>query len=255
MNRNDSVTGLSNPGAGRRRFATTSWSLIGEAAGNEGSSVARKALEELCRLYWYPLYVFVRRQGFDASDAEDLTQGFFAQMLSGKMLAQAEAGRGRFRNFLLASLNHFIANYRRDLSAVKRGGGTLLLSLDYLDAERRYRLEPATNLEPQHVFETQWALELLRVSLAAVREQYEAMGKLPIFEALSPRLTEVSDEPLAEIAQQLSMQVGAVKVALLRLRERYGQQVRLQIARTLADPAGVDEEIQELFLAISPNRL
>lgn len=255
MDPNDSVTNSSVSSSDRRRFATTSWSLVGDAAGDGGSKVARKALEELCQLYWYPLYAFSRRQGFDPTEAEDVTQGFFAQMLAGAMLTKADAGRGRFRSFLLAALTNYIANVRRDLSALKRGGGTKAISLDYLDAERRYCLEPATNQEPQHVFETQWALELLRVALAAVREQYEAMGKLAIFDALSPRLTDAAEGPLAEIAGHLNMQVGAVKVALLRLRERYGQQIRLQIARTLDDPNGVDEEIRDLFQAISHNRL
>ncbi|MBL8889713.1 MAG: sigma-70 family RNA polymerase sigma factor [Planctomycetaceae bacterium] len=255
MDPNDSVTNSSVSSSDRRRFATTSWSLVGDAAGDGGSKVARQALQELCQLYWYPLYSFSRRQGFDPTEAEDVTQGFFAQMLAGELLAKADAGRGRFRTFLLAALTNYTANIRRDRSALKRGGGTKTLSLDYLDAERRYCLEPASNREPQHVFETQWALELLRVALAAVRDQYEAMGKMAIFEALSPRLTDPSEGPLAEIAQQLNMQVGAVKVALLRLRERYGQQIRLQIAKTLDDPSGVDDEIRELFQAISQNRL
>lgn len=206
-------------------------------------------------MYWYPLYVFVRRQGFDASEAEDLTQGFFAQMLAGTMLEKADARRGRFRSFLLASLTNYIANQRRQQSALKRGGGSTVLSLNYDDAERRFNLEPSTTQEPHQIFEAQWALELLRISLAAVREQYAAQGKLAIFDALSPRLTDSSEGPLAEAAELLNMQVGAIKVALLRLRERYGQQIRLQIARTLDDPANVDEEIRELFRAISPNRL
>lgn len=253
MTGNDSATDTSS--SVHRRFATTSWSLVSDAAGGGDSSIVRKALEELCQLYWYPLYAFVRRQGFAASEAEDVTQGFFAQMLAGQMLEKADAERGRFRSLLLASLTHYIANYRRDSSALKRGGGATILSLDYMDAERRYGLEPTTTQEPRHIFETQWALELLRVSLAAVRDQYESTGKLPLFEALSPRLTDPSEGPLAEVAIQLKMQLGAVKVALLRLRERYGQQIRLQIARTLDDPAGVDEEIRELFRAISANRL
>jgi DNA-directed RNA polymerase specialized sigma24 family protein len=255
MTSNDSTIDTSTPKSDHRQFATTSWSLVSEAAGSGRSSIVRNALEELCQLYWYPLYVFVRRQGFDATEAEDVTQGFFTQMLAGKMLEKADVRRGRFRSFLLASLTNYIANQYRQQSALKRGGGATILSLNYDDAERRFGLEPATTQEPHQIFETQWALELLRISLAAVRDQYEAQGKLPIFEALSPRLTDSADGPLVEIAQQLQMQVGAVKVALLRLRERYGQQIRLQIARTLDDPTGVDEEIRELFRAISPNRL
>jgi DNA-directed RNA polymerase specialized sigma24 family protein len=252
---NDSAADSAPKTYDHRRFATTSWSLVSEAAGSGESAVVHQALEELCQLYWYPLYAFVRRQGFQAGDAEDLTQGFFTHMLAGKILERADVRRGRFRNFLLAALKNYLANEHRANSSLKRGGGTKVLSLDYDEAERRFSLEPSTIHDPQQNFETQWALELLRISLAAVRTQYEAQGKLAVFEALSPRLTDASEGTLENVAAQLNMQVGAVKVALLRLRERYGQQIRLQIARTLDDPAGVDDEIRELFQSISQNHL
>ena len=253
----------SGPGletARNRRFATTSWSLVAQAAGQEDSGVARAALQELCQAYWYPLYAFVRRQGYPADQAEDLTQGFFARLLAGGILEQAKAERGRFRSFLLACLKNHLANQRRDQSSLKRGGATAILSLDFESAERRYSREPAISSDPLQAFQAQWAVELLQVALDAVRTQYEAQGKRELFEQLRPFLT--ASPPvgaqvmsLEDVAAGLKMQVGAVRVALHRLRERYGQQIRLQISKTVDSPEHVDEEIRELFQVFSQNRL
>lgn len=254
----DSGAGLES--ARNRRFATTSWSLVSQAVGDEDSGVARLAMQELCQAYWYPLYAFVRRQGYPADQAEDLTQGFFARILAGGILEGASAERGRFRSFLLTCLKNYLANQRRDQNSVKRGGAAAILSLDFATAERRYSLEPIVSSDPLQSFQAQWAVELLQVSLEAVRTQYDAQGKRELFEQLRPFLTadpQVSTQAtsLEEVAAKLNMQVGAVRVALHRLRERYGQQIRLQISKTVDSPERVDEEIRELFQVFSQNRL
>ncbi len=179
-------------------------------------------------------------------------------MLEGKLLGKADASRGRFRTFLLTSLQNYMANQHRGETAIKRGGGHRLLSLDYQLADRRYCAEtpePSCEADPSQSFESQWAMNLLQLALESVRSQYQEQGKLPVFEALCPLLSPGQDTTLAEVAERLGMQVGAAKVALHRLRERYGQQIRLQIARTVDDPAQVDDELRELFQAFSKKGL
>jgi len=241
----------SHDSGGGRQFATTSWSLILQAAAPSDSPPARLALEEMCRSYWYPLYAYVRRQGHDAEQARDLTQGFFAHLLEGRLLEKADAQRGRFRAFLLTALRNFIANQARDQRAEKRGGGQPIFRLDYEGADLRFQQEPAVHDDPLQYFETQWALNLLELAFDAVRSQYEEQGKLAQFNALQPYLNPNRSAPLADVAQTLGMQVGAVKVALHRLRQRYGQQLRLQIAKTVDDPGQVDDELRALFRAFS----
>lgn len=219
-----------------------------------GSSV-KDALSRLCQIYWYPLYAFVRRKGFDRAQAEDLTQAFFADLLEKNKLEKAEPTRGRFRSFLLASLNNFIANHWRAESAEKRGGGQTVLSIDYDQADSRYRehgsIEVASKeVSPEKAFEKNWALSILEQTLQSVGEQYEQSGKSDLFESLKGFLTGDENLPYAQVAQSLGMKEGAIKVAVHRMRQRYGQQLRLQIAKTIEDPNEVDNELRSLFEAL-----
>ncbi len=238
------------PTAGQNRvFATTSWSMVQAAADDQSDGVA-DALADLCQQYWYPLYAFVRRKGFDSNQAEDLTQSFFAELLEKKRLQHAEPSRGSFRSFLLTSMGNFIANHWRTECAQKRGGGQKILSIDYVHADHRYSRQLASELTAEKIFERNWALSILEQTLAAVGSQYEQSGKREIFDLLQGFLTGIDDLPYAELSCKTGMREGALKVAIHRLRQRYGQQLRLQIARTVLDPAEVEQELESLFQAL-----
>ncbi len=223
--------------------------MVLEAADAQASGVA-EALSELCQQYWYPLYAFVRRKGFDRSEAEDLTQGFFTDLLEKNRLQSAEPSRGSFRSFLLASLSNFIANQWRVENAIKRGGGKIILSIDYEQAANRYAGQSSDDLTAEKIFERNWAHSILEQSLMAVQQQYEQSGKGKLFDALQGFLTGYDNIPYAELAKTTGMREGAIKVAVHRLRQRYGQQLRLQIAKTVKDPADVDSELHSLFQAL-----
>ncbi len=240
--------GMSAPG----RFATTHWSLI--AAARDGSaSQARAALAALCAAYWYPLYAFIRRQGHNADEAQDLTQGFFARLLEKDFLAAIDRDKGRFRSFLLAACKHFLANEHDRAHAQKRGGGREPLSLDFHTAEGRYGLEPADTLTPERLFDRQWALTLLDQVLARLRTEFRQADKAALFERLKGFLMgEKSTTPYAQLAAELGMTEGAVKVAVHRLRRRYRDLLQEEIGRTVRDPAEVKEEIADLFAALAP---
>ena len=219
------------------------------AAGRGPASRSREALATLCESYWYPVYAFVRRLGHSAADAEDLTQAFFARLLEKDFVGAADPERGRFRSFLLASVKHFLANERDRETALKRGGGAAVVSLD--DAERRYRREPSHGLTPERAFERRWALTLLERTLAALREEQERAGHAERFTRLKCFLTGEGGAPShAEVAAELGMTEGAVKVAVHRLRRRYRELLRAEIAETIADPSAVDDELRELFVAL-----
>lgn len=245
----------SGAATGPRKFATTSWSLVAQAAGKRELPGVAAALQDLCQSYWYPLYHYVRRQGYDPTSAEDLTQGFFTRLLDGELLGKADSNRGRFRSFLLVALQNYLSNEKRHQAAQKRGGGRPAISLDLNDAEFRYSLEPAHNRTPQLDFEAQWALSVLQLAMSAVRAQYVEQGKERIFDALQPLLSGETEITLGEISGTLGMSVGAIKVALHRMRERYGQQIRLQVARTVPDPSEVDDELRSLFQIFSRESL
>ena len=210
-----------------------------------------------CAAYWYPLYVYVRRRGCRPEEAEDLTQAFFARILEGDDLLQvADPGRGRFRSFLLAALEHFLANQWRRDRAQKRGSGQPVLSLDLPDGERRYAREPGHELTPERAFDRRWALTLLEQALAGLREEYAEAGKLPLFEHLKPDL---GGEPEAEasyraVAAALGMTEGAVKVAAHRLRLRCRERIRAEIAETVAGADEVEDELRHLFTALGPEK-
>lgn len=228
-------------------FATTRWSLVRLAARND-TTRAQRALSSLCEAYWYPLYAYVRRQGHSPHDAQDLTQEFFARLLESNSLAKLDRERGRFRAWLLASLKHFLANEWDRARAAKRGGGLHLVSLDEATAEERYKLEPADELSADRIFERRWAMMLLDTVLGALEREYAAGGKSALFDKLKPCLAGSREsQPYAELARELGMSEGAVKVAVHRFRQRYRELLRVEIAHTVSSPEEVDEEIRYLF--------
>jgi len=245
----DSVT--PSPGAGGGQFCTTHWSVV-LAAGDSSVPGAQEALEKLCRAYWYPLYVYVRRQGQSPHDAQDLTQEFFARLLDKKYLRLADPDRGKFRAFLLKSLKHFLVNEWEKARTQKRGGGQCIIPLDAEIAESRYAAEPVQALTLDQVYEKRWAVTLIEAVLALLRENYAATGRLPVFEALKGFIWgEPTTLAYAEVAPQLGLTEGAVKVAAYRLRGRYRELLRAEIAKTVATPGEVDEELQHLIAVLS----
>ncbi len=237
--------------AGAAQFVTTQWTAV-LAAGRSDSTHARTALEKLCRDYWFPLYAYVRRQGHDAHDAQDLTQEFFARLLEKNYLADVQREKGRFRSFLLAAMKHFLANEWHRANAQKRGGGQKLIPLEAGDAESRYGVEPAHNESPDKLFERRWALTVLDLVLTRLREEHVASGKINNFDALKGCLTgDRALLPYAELGATLGMSEGAVKVAVHRLRQRYRELLRAEIANTVATAAEVEEEMRHLFAALS----
>ncbi len=235
---------------GKRRFEPTQWSVV-LAAGRGDDSKARLALEALCRTYWYPLYAFVRRDGFGAADAQDLTQEFLARLISRGDLGNVDRSKGKFRSFLLASMKHFLSNARDKARAAKRGGGAVLIPLDATSAEERYALEPAHTLTADRIYERRWALTVLETVLAKLRAEYESNGKGPLFDALKGALSgEKVPGGYAAVAEELGLSEGSVKVAVHRLRRRYRDLLRREIAETVEDANEVDEELRHLFSAV-----
>ena len=233
------------------RFAATRWTIV-VAAGQGQSPQATRALEDLCRAYWSPLYAYVRRCGYEAHEAEDLTQEFFARLLAKNYLADVTREKGKFRSFLLASLKHFLANEWDRARAKKRGGEHTHISLDAQAAETRYRSEPMDESSADKVLDRQWTLTLLELVLARLNAEYADAGKAELFECLKVYLTAVKGTvPYAAVATKLGTTEGAVKVAVHRLRQRYRQLLREEIAHTVASPAEIDGEIRHLFAAFS----
>jgi RNA polymerase sigma-70 factor (ECF subfamily) len=232
-------------------FATTRWTVV-LAAGRKSTPQAERALEELCRTYWFPLYAYVRRRGHTKADAEDLTQAFFARFLEKNHLAGLEAERGRFRAFLLASLKHFLANEWDKTQRQKRGGGAAHLSLDWQDADSKFQLAASSEPGPDRAYDREWAVALLAQVIGRLQTECAAEGNARQFEQLKVFLTSGRGAaPHADVARALGMDEGAVRVAAHRLRKRYRALLRDEIAHTLADPAMVDEEMRALFGAFS----
>ncbi len=232
--------------ARRDRFATTHWSVVASAA-SVGSPQAGPALASLCEDYWFPLYAFVRRAGYSAEDAQDLTQEFFTRLLDLRFFAKVDREKGKFRSFLLAALKHFLADQRDRAHARRRGGTQTILSFDSLGAEARYRLEPASELTPERLFEKQWALSLLEHVLARLRAELADQGKSALFDALKDTLTGVGSVTYATIGARLGMSEGAVKVAVHRLRRRYRALLEEEIAQTVASRDEIRTEIRYLL--------
>jgi RNA polymerase sigma factor (sigma-70 family) len=229
-------------------FTTTHWSVVLAAQGE--SAEAKAALEKLCRTYWWPLYGFVRRQGYKPEDAQDLTQAFFARLLERRDLETVRQERGRLRSYLLASLKNFLSKARHREMTVKRGEGRPLVSLEDLLARERVDQEPAHKLSADRIYERRWALTLLEQVLARLGAEYEAAGKLPLFDRLKELLAGESGQPSqAKIADELQMTENAVKQAFHRLRHRYRQLLHEEIAHTVAVPDDVEDELRH-FMAV-----
>jgi RNA polymerase sigma-70 factor (ECF subfamily) len=239
------------PSTRRGQFLTTHWSLV-LAAGRRTSSQSDQALAALCEAYWYPLYAYVRRLGQNPEDAQDLTQEFFARLLEKNCLAGVARDKGRFRSFLLASLKHFLANEWDKARAQKRGGGQSLIRLDDATAESRYKLEPRDEASADRLYERRWALTLLERVLARLREEHATAGKAKQFDALKAFIGGERDaEGYAAVGAALGMSEANVKITVHRLRKRYRDLLRDEIAQTVGSEAEIDEEIRHLFATLS----
>jgi RNA polymerase sigma factor (sigma-70 family) len=247
----DSSAGSNISPPRRPVFVTTRWSVVLRAGRND-TTRARDALARLCQSYWFPLYSYVRRRGYSAHDAEDLTQDFFARLLERQSLARADPGRGRFRSFILTAMNHFLATEWQKTQTQKRGGRCEVLSLDLAGAEQRYGLEPADQSSPDKAFDKQWALALLDEVVNRLEAEYRQEGRAGLFSSLKQTLTGTREtQPYAVLATRLGLSEGAVKAAVHRLRRRYRELLQSEIADTVAAPGEVNEELRHLFQALS----
>lgn len=232
-------------------FLTTHWTTV-LTAGASDTRRGAEALNRLCQVYWYPLYVYVRRRGHSAADAQDLTQEFFSRLLERRTLAAADPARGRFRSFLLTAMNHFLIHEWEKAHALKRGGGTEMLSLDLALAESRYDLEPADAATPDRMFDRQWALALLNQVLDRLEKEWIAAGKGESFAALKQTLAGGREsQPYAELAEKLGMSEASIKVTVHRLRLRYRNLVRAEIANTVEKSEDIEAEMKHLFAALA----
>jgi RNA polymerase sigma factor (sigma-70 family) len=232
-------------------FATTHWSVVLLAAQNSAPE-APEALEKLCASYWYPLYAYVRRTGRNVEDAQDLTQEFFARLLEKQYLGLATPERGRFRTFLLSSLKNFLANDWKRSQRQKRGGGMAVMSIDAASGENLYAAEPVDPVDPEVLYERRWASTLLDRSLQRLREENCAAERTSLFDELKTFVWgERSDASYREIAAHLDLTEGAVKVAVHRLRRRFRELLRAEIANTVADEQEIDEELRHLIAVIA----
>ena len=230
-------------------FATTHWSVVLQAGRSDASGAV--ALEHLCRIYWYPIYAFIRRRGSDHHHAEDLTQAFFAHLLEQDSLAKADRVKGKFRSFLLAALTNFLANERDKARTLKRGGQRQIISLESEEGEALYLQEPVDLLSPEKLFDRRWALILVEGVLARLRQEYDTPGKRSLFRTVEAGLTdEVAASVYGDWAIRLEMSKGAVRVALHRLRRRFGEALRDEVAQTVSTPEEVEEEIRNLFASV-----
>ena len=238
------------PGTGVGLFVTTHWSVV-LAAGQQESPQATEALENLCRTYWYPLYVYVRRRGYGPEDAADLTQDFFAHLLKKNAFAGADPQRGKFRSFLVASLDHFLINQWNRARTAKHGGGQAPIPLDADAAERRHRQEPDSSLTPEKLFEQQWGFAVLEQALARLGKEFAEAGKSGQFNRLKVFLTSKVDYgQYPAVAAELGLSTAAISRAVHRMRQRYRELVRAEIAHTVSSPDELEEEMRHLFAAI-----
>lgn len=228
-------------------FHTTRWSVV-VAAGREESS---QALETLCQSYWFPIYAYIRRRSSQDDDAKDLTQAFFANLLSRQTLADADPDRGRFRAYLLTACKRFLANELDRQNAQKRGGGHSVLSLDFKTADSKYPVAAVNDVTAEVLFEQQWAITLIDTVLDQLRQQYDDRNKSPLFDALKPCLAGGNSESYAQIAQRLQISETAVKVEVHRLKTRYREQIRAEIGHTVDSQDDVEDEIRRLFEVLS----
>lgn len=232
---------------GRDGFATTRWSVV-VAAGHRASAESSVALESLCAAYWYPLYAYVRRRVSDVNDAQDLTQAFFAELLDKNYVGTARPEHGRFRSFLLTAFKHFLAKEWEKAKAQKRGGGRAPISLDFASADSRFCFEPAAGLTAEQIYDQQWAIALLNQIMHRLQAELEVAGKREQFEELKGFVIgDHAGTTYADAACQLNLTEAAAKKAASRMRQRYRELLRDEIAQTVADPDEVEDEIRNLF--------
>ena len=253
MPANDQVTSLTGVGEsaqnGAAAFTTTHWSVVLEAQGE--SPAAQEALEKLCRIYWRPIYSFLRRQGIRPEEAEDLTQGFFAQLLERRSLGAVRKEKGRLRSYLLGALKYFLADEQRRSMAIKRGKGQRLIPLEELGADKRVEMEPADPVTAEMIYERRWALTVLEHVLSRLKDEYRTAGNATLFDSLKQLLPDEPGSPSqAEIATQLGMTENAVRQAFYRFRQRYQSLLREEIAHTVATPGDIEDELRHLIAVV-----
>jgi RNA polymerase sigma factor (sigma-70 family) len=239
-------------GAARAQFHTTLWTLVMISAQSQAEG-GKAALAELCRIYWYPLYSFARRRGCSPDDAQDLTQGFFLHLLEHKALTQVDRLKGKFRSFLVASFQNYLSNEAQRARSIKRGRNYEFVSLDWENAENRYRLEPADYLTAEKIFDARWAMTVLNQAMTQLEGAYAAEGKTSTFEALNIFLRIGDSRPLPsyeELSKTLEISTAGVKTLVHRLRKRYTFLLREEVARTVSDPTEIDSEIHALCDAL-----
>jgi len=236
---------------GTPEFRTTHWSIV-LAARNEGCpQAAQEALARLCRIYWYPIYAFIRRRGYDPHEAQDLTQDFFVHVLEDEILKSVDPVKGKFRSFLLVSVKNFLAKAWNRQQAAKRGGRFIFVSWDAESAENCYQLEPSHDLTPEKIFEQTWAAVLLNEVRKKLSLEYAAEGKGGLFEAVEGCLAGEKAGPYAEMGSRLGMKEGAIKMAVLRMRKRYRELLRSEVAHSVGRPDEVEEELRDLLACLS----
>ena len=247
---------LDPSGEGAASFNTTRWTIVMSAAQSQAPG-AESALAQLCRTYWYPLYMFARRRGHSPDDAQDLTQSFFLHLLEHRALAGIDRLKGKFRSFLLASFQNHLSDQADHARRIKRGGGKEFVQLDVEEVEQRYRLEPAEFLTPENIFDARWAMTVLGEVLKQLRQEYVAEGKASTFDVLQAFLDPYNSTTLPsydEVANRLQVTIGAVKTLIHRLRKRYTALLRQEVGHTVSDPAEIDEEIHALCEALIATR-
>lgn len=248
MSHDEAQSGAADPG---RDFRTTHWSVV-LSAREHWSVQSTEALERLCRTYWYPIYVFVRRRGYGPHEAEDLTQGFFTKLLEKNYLEAADRGKGKFRTFLLTALTRFLANEWDRGRAQKRGGGHATFSLDELAPPGMEAYDPPSDETPEHLYERQWAEAVLQQVLVRLRDEFDGAGRTGMFEELKSFLLEEKGAvTYSEAANRLKLSLSALKSSIFRLRQRYRDLLREEISNTVASPTEVEEEIRYLLSVLS----
>ena len=253
MPADDQVTSVTGVGTGAQNgavaFATTHWSVVLTAQGE--SPAAHEALEKLCRIYWRPIYSFVRRQGIGPEEAEDITQGFFAQLLERRSLSAVRKEKGRLRSYLLGALKYFLADEQRRAMAIKRGKGQRLIPLEGLRADERIEMEPADPVTAEMIYERRWASTVLEQVLSRLKDEYHAAGNATLFDSLKELLPDEPGAPSqAEIAARLGISENAVRQAFYRFRQRYQSLLREEIAHTVATPGDIEDELRHLIAVL-----
>jgi RNA polymerase sigma factor (sigma-70 family) len=237
-----------------REFPITSWTLV-LSAGQRNDTVSSNALASLCEKYWFPLYAYIRRRGYSVEQAQDLTQEFFARVLEKRYLERADRNKGRFRSFLLSSLRCFLSDDADHRQALKRGGPLAAVPFEVRDGEEIYQREPCHNETPERVFERRWAVALLEQVLAQLRNEFVSKGQAARFERLRVFLsTPEESAPYAELAREWQTTEGALKVAIHRLRKRYREVLRAEIAETVSGPGEIEAEIRYLASTLAASK-